>query len=73
MEILAQKWHEKFERGEEVNCPKKDCSGLLAQVSVKKFEQYTEIYWEKTNFYRCNETSNHVWKYSFDSFKDSKF
>ena len=63
MRKLSNKLYKKIEKGLEVKCPRLGCPGIVIKVSKEKFEQYTEIYWEQTNFYRCTKNRNHIWKY----------
>jgi hypothetical protein len=67
MRKLADRLYKKVEKGSKVPCPHKGCPGLVVKVSGEKFEQYTEIYWEKINYYRCNRNCKHVWEYIINS------
>ena len=64
MKVLAQRWYEEIEKRKEVKCPHKDCDGLLSKIEINgaRFEQFTEEYWENTNYFRCNKCKD-VWKY----------
>ena len=62
MKTLAKRWYKMMEDGKEVKCPHKDCDGLLVKINVSIFEQYTEEYWENTNYYKCEECKD-FWKY----------
>lgn len=72
MKTLADKWYKLMEAGREVKCPKRDCGGLLVKVSGEKFEQASELYWEKTTYYRCRINCKHVWKYLLTPFKQEE-
>jgi hypothetical protein len=63
MRKLRDKLYKKIEKGLDVKCPHLGCKGLVLKVSVEDFEQYSEVYWEKTNFYRCTRNRKHIWKY----------
>jgi hypothetical protein len=75
MRKLSDRLHDLVDKGKEVHCPHKGCPGIVIKVSGENFEQYSEIYWEKTNYYRCNRNCTHVWKYftdTLDHFKKIK-
>jgi len=63
MRKLRDKLYKKIEKELEVKCPYFDCRGFVIKTNIEDFEQYTEDYWEKINYYRCTKNSKHVWKY----------
>ena len=63
MRKLSDKLYNKIEGGLEVKCPHSRCKGIVVKVTGEKFEQFSEVYWEKTNYYRCNRNCKHVWMY----------
>jgi len=63
MRKLRDRLYKKIEKGLEVKCPCFRCKGLVVKLNKEDFEQDTEVYWEKTNYYKCTKNSKHVWEY----------
>lgn len=63
MRKLKDKLYKKIEKGLEVKCPYFGCKGFVVKLNKEDFEQDTESYWEKINYYRCTKNHNHSWEY----------